>query len=397
MKTRFLFSLSVVALFAPSGSRASVAPNPSPVYLASSLESQTVLVAEGAYFPRLLQLQSGELLATFKTGAGHVGKGGLASVSRSADGGLTWSKPVVGFDLPDADDSMDASGQLKDGTVLYGAVSYSWKGEKYSFEDWRADTYILRSRDDGRSWSPPSKVNIAPYTWAYPFGRIIELPDGTLLMTLFAGYLPVSLPGSAADDHDDVTRRLRRLGDQKPPEQQGEFCIVIRSKDRGEHWGDPSIIARGYNEVCAMPLSDGRLMACMRKGDAQAGLYAVYSSDQGYHWTEPKPLTRPHEHPGDLLRLRSGEILLSFGERNKPYGVQALVSSDEGRSWDEQKRYLLVTDGDHEDLGYPVTIERKDGKLVTIYYIVYGKENRFKVEGAAPDQAYAKALIWSRK
>jgi hypothetical protein len=172
---------------------------------------------------------------------------------------------------------------------------------------------------------------------------------------------------------------------------------MIRSKDHGANWGEPSIIARGYNEVCATQLSDGRLMACIRKGDTQAGLYVVFSSDNGFHWTAPKPLTQAHEHPGDLLRLRSGEILLSFGERNKPYGVQALVSGDEGRSWDDQKRYLLVTDGDHEDLGYPVTIERKDGKLVTIYYIVYGKENRFKFEGAAPDQAYVKALIWSRK
>ncbi|MDB6169557.1 MAG: exo-alpha-sialidase [Verrucomicrobia bacterium] len=366
------------------------------VYALRGVPSQRVTVAPGAYFPRLLLLDDGEMLATFKTGAGHVGKGGKASVSRSKDGGVTWSEPTTGFDLPDADDSMDASTQLKDGTVIYGAVSYSWKGEKYSFEDWRAETYALRSKDRGQTWQPPAKVNIAPYTWAYPFGRIIEMPDGTLLMTLFAGYLPVTLRGSPADDKDDVTRRLRRLADAKPEAQRGDFCLVVRSKDQGQTWGDPSIIARQYNEVCAMRLADGRLMAAIRSSEKGAQLDVTFSSDNGYHWSAPESLTRNQEHPADLLQLRNGDILLSFGERNKPYGVQAMISRDQGRTWDRNNRYILAWDGDHGDLGYPVTVERKDGKLVTIYYIVYGTEGRFQMVGNAPAGAFTKAVIWER-
>jgi hypothetical protein len=388
--------VSLAAMLAAGWPAAPAAEPNVEAYAVRPLPGQRITVASGAYFPRLLLLDNGEMLATFKTGAGHVGKGGKASASRSTDGGLTWSPPVVVFDLPGADDSMDASAQLRDGTVIYGAVSYSWKGEKYSFEDWRADTHVLRSRDRGRTWLPPVKVNIAPFTWAYPFGHILEMPDGTLILTLFGGYLPVSLRGSGADDKDDLTRRMRRLAEEKPEAKRGDFCLLVRSRDQGQTWGDPSVIARGYNEVCAMRLKDGRLMAAMRESEGGARLDQTFSDDNGYHWSAPQPLTRDGEHPPDLLRLRSGEILLTFGQRNKPYGVQAMVSSDEGRTWGHGNRYLLAWDGDHRDLGYPVTVERADGKLVTIYYIVYGNEGRSKMEGEAPPGSYTKAVIWSR-
>src|SRR2546430_17325304 len=42
------------------------------------------------------------LLAFFKTGAAHIGKSGRASMSRSVDGGETWSQTETVFDRPDA-------------------------------------------------------------------------------------------------------------------------------------------------------------------------------------------------------------------------------------------------------------------------------------------------------
>ncbi|MBL9214009.1 MAG: exo-alpha-sialidase [Opitutaceae bacterium] len=365
-------------------------------YALRALPTQRTTVAAGAYFPRVLLLDNGDLLASFKTGAGHVGKAGRSSLSRSRDGGLTWSEPVTAFDLPDADDSLDACAQLRDGTLVFAAVSYRWRGEKYSYADWRADTYVIRSSDRGETWTPPAKVDIAPFTWAYPFGRILELPDGELIMTLFGGYLPVSLSGTPEDDKDDETRALRRLGDAKPEAQRGDFSFLLRSRDGGRTWGDASVIARDHNEVCAIRLADGRLMAAIRHSDRGGRLDATFSSDGGRTWSPPAPLTRNRQHPADLLALRNGDILLSYGERNKPYGVQAVVSRDQGATWDFGHRYLLAADGDHGDLGYAVTVERADGKLVTIYYVVYGQEGRFRMEGAAPEGAFTKAVIWER-
>lgn len=360
------------------------------------IPSQRVTVADGAYFPRVLLLDNGDLLASFKTGAGHVGKAGRSALSRSRDGGVTWSEPVTTFDLPDADDSLDACVQLRDGTVVFAAVSYRWRGEKYSFVDWHADTYVIRSSDRGETWTPPAKVEIAPFTWAYPFGRIIEMPNNELIMTLFGGYLPLSLYGSPDEDKDEEARTLRKLGDAKPEAQRGDFSFLLRSKDGGRTWGDPSVIARHHNEVCAIRLPDGRLMAAIREAGRGARLNVTFSSDQGHTWSTPTPLTENRQHPADVLALRNGEILLSYGERNKPYGVQAVVSRDSGATWDFGNRYVLAADGDHGDLGYPVTVERADGKLVTIYYVVYGQEGRFQMEGSAPAGAHTKVIIWQR-
>ncbi|MBM3804062.1 MAG: hypothetical protein FJW26_17320 [Acidimicrobiia bacterium] len=105
-------------------------------------------------------------------------------------------------------------------------------------------------------------------------------------------------------------------------------------------------------------------------------------------------ITKDRQHPGDLHRLKSGNILLTYGERNKPYGVQAMLSRDEGKTWSEADRVMLAWDGDHSDLGYPVTVSRADGRLVSIYYIVYGERDSDGSKGIAPKNAYTRVVVW---
>jgi len=363
------------------------------IYVLKPMPATTVTIAQRGYFPRLDVLSNGDLLSVFKMGAGHVGKHGYAGLSRSSDGGQTWTEPVKIFDRPEADDGVDAHGVLRDGTILYGAVSYGWAGERYSYKDWYADSYIIRSKDQGHTWSEPAKVNIAPFTWAYPFGRIIELADGQLLMTMYGGYLPLSLRGDAVNDKDDVTQAMRKLGDQKPEGQRGDFAFIVKSNDGGKTWGNLRVIARGFNETCPVMLPNQRILVAMRSTEGGASTSTAYSDDGGNTWSAPVRISNEREHPADLLLLKSGELLLTHGQRNKPYGVQVMVSKDNGTTWGAN-RMMLAWDGDHMDLGYPVTVQRKDGKLVTAYYIVYGQKNRVVLEGPSPDEAYIKGVIW---
>lgn len=356
------------------------------------LTAERHTIVQGGYFPRVVVLVNGDLLATYKYGAPHIGKGGKAGVSRSSDGGVTWSKTELLFDTPEADDGADASAAFADGTVMFGFVSYTWKTERYSLEGWTANVHFMKSHDNGRTWEEPVKVDVAPYTWGYPFGTILRQEDGTLLMPGYGGYLP-RLP----EDDEEGLKKL--LADGKKPvkstEQHGMFSFVVRSRDDGKTWGDVTTIARRMNEVSLVRRRDGRLLAMMR-ADAGGFLAQSISRDPGgYHWSEPVRVTRTREHPADLLRLRSGNLLLTFGQRNKPYGVQAMISRDEGGTWARAERVMLAWDGDHSDLGYPVTVERPDGKLVTLYYIVYGEADSEGTKGIAPDNAYTKAVIWS--
>jgi len=382
-----LIVLALAPLSAQAGSEEGL------IYALKPMTATKVTIARQGYFPRLDVLPNDELLSVFKMGAGHVGKHGYAGLSRSSDGGMTWTEPVKIFDLPKADDGVDAHGVLRDGTILYSAVSYGWEGERYSYKNWYANSYIIRSQDQGHTWSEPAKVNIAPFTWAYPFGRIIELADGQLLMTMYGGYLPLSLRGPAANDKDDVTREMRKLGDQKPEQQRGDFAFIIKSKDGGKTWGDLHVIARGFNETCPVLLPNQRILVAMRSTEGGAYTATSYSDDDGNTWSVPVQISNQSEHPADLLLLKSGELLLTHGQRNKPYGVQVMVSKDNGTTWGAN-RIMLAWDGDHMDLGYPVTVQRKDGKLVTAYYIVYGQKNKVILEGPAPEEAYIKGIIW---
>jgi hypothetical protein len=62
--------------------------------------------------------------------------------------------------------------------------------------------------------------------------------------------------------------------------------------------------------------------------------------------------------------------------------MRAKISEDQGRTWGEE---IVLRDGggDH-DLGYPRTIQREDGKIVTVYYF-----------NDSPDsERYVAATIW---
>ena len=64
--------------------------------------------------------------------------------------------------------------------------------------------------------------------------------------------------------------------------------------------------------------------------------------------------------------MKDGRIAMAYGWRAAPYGIRAQVSSDEGQTW--TREFTLRADGMNWDLGYPRTVQRADGQLVTIYY-----------------------------
>ncbi len=70
--------------------------------------------------------------------------------------------------------------------------------------------------------------------------------------------------------------------------------------------------------------------------------------------------------PPALIRLRDGRLCLTYGYRAAPFGIRARLSEDGGKSWGEVIH--LRDDGGCSDLGYPRTIQRSDGTLVTTYY-----------------------------
>ncbi|MBT5319591.1 MAG: exo-alpha-sialidase, partial [Chloroflexi bacterium] len=70
------------------------------------------------------------------------------------------------------------------------------------------------------------------------------------------------------------------------------------------------------------------------------------------------------------------------GYRDEPYGIHAVLSDDNGASWNEP--VVLRDDGGNHDIGYPRSVQRADGQVVTVYYYNDSPEG----------ERYIAATIW---
>ncbi len=231
---------------------------------------------------------------------------------------------------------------------------------------------IQFSDDLGKTWSPPHIIDMEGNPKNFVSREpIIELEDGTLLMSVYTGF---------ADQSDNA--------------------YIIRSWDKGKNWEDASLIATdekgkksvfqgvSFNETAILNLGNGQIMALLRADSdyhtndsymAIGGigqLFQAFSYNAGFSWTNPKP-TGIFGQPAHLLRLNDGNILCTYGYRKQPYSIKAVISHDNGVSWSTEETITLKEGCDFWDMGYPVSCQRNDGKIITVYYWVDEERTRF--------------------
>jgi len=157
-------------------------------------------------------------------------------------------------------------------------------------------------------------------------------------------------------------------GAQKPEDKDSSW--LLRSTDYGETWQlVPVGLKPGLdlNEPEIIETRPGRVLIVMRTGDGRDHLWQAVSDDRGATWHDLKD-TGVQGHPPDLLRLQDGRLLLSLGFRHLPPGIRAVVSRDGGATWDLQHVWSLRSGGGSNDLGYPHSVQLRDGTVVTVYY-----------------------------
>jgi hypothetical protein len=99
-------------------------------------------------------------------------------------------------------------------------------------------------------------------------------------------------------------------------------------------------------------------------------------------------VTGRSEINGHLARLKDGRLLLSYGNRVAgQFGVMAKFSGDEGRTWSAPLRLATSLE---QDCGYPSSVQRADGKIVTVYYAKRVENHERYHMGAAIWEAPAK-------
>jgi len=97
------------------------------------------------------------------------------------------------------------------------------------------------------------------------------------------------------------------------------------------------------------------------------------STDGGRTWTVTHK-TPIWGYPPHLIQLKNGWLLVVYGVRKKPYSERACISKDGGKTWDVAHEIMLthaiIEHGRTGDLGYPASVQLKDGSIWTVYYEV---------------------------
>lgn len=306
--------------------------------------------AAGEYqaFPDACRLSNGDILIVFYAGDNHVTfpnakfpLAGRICMVRSKDEGRTWSNPSVVYD--DVYDNRDSHiSQLNDGTII--VTFFSLKLEPVKRETSLVGIQIIRSTDNGNTWEKePRTISTGKEDW-YCSAPVREMAEGTLVLPVYH-------------------------------QQKGsEFAWggVLLSYDKGKSWSDVIPIGKEANlflaaETDVIRLRDGSLFAALR-GQKETPMHYAISKDLGKSWSNVKSIGFLGHSP-HLTRLSTGEILLSYRGINGGKGFNwdraytaMRISYDDGETW--QGPYLMNKSGG----AYPSTVELRDKSILMVFY-----------------------------
>jgi Neuraminidase (sialidase) len=278
---------------------------------------------------------------------------------------------------------------------------------------------MVRSRDDGKTWSAPETINNTPLDDRD--AGILVTNRGTIIVSWFTS-LAFDDSNYAKHYPPDTVKSWKRHAEKLGPEIRKHWLgsWVRRSTDGGRTWGEP-IRVLGTAPHGPIQLRDGRLLYTGRvHWDAEPAISVEESRDDGQTWRrigtvplpsdidirdchEPHPVeaadgtlivmireqkkiimlqsesadggkTWSTAHstgiwglPPHLLRLKDNRIVAVYGHRRKPFSERACISTDNGKTWNGENPIELAPALDG-DLGYPASVELDDGSILTVYY-----------------------------
>ena len=290
-------------------------------------------------------------------------------LARSTDGGESWKiekpeglRPPPGARIagvpaePGGKPVTDFEGKMD-----FTAPGFAWTLRMESFHVGPSRHYY--SEDKGRTWNGPYR-----------------LPDfGT--------------PGTAArtdyivDGKHEATVFLTAAKSNK---REGRL-LCARTTDGGKTFSLVSWVVPESEGFAIMPssvrLSPKTILTALRRSAPNGNRIELHrTDDNGATWKQVSVVTpedaAKSSNPPSMTRLKDGRLCITYGYRLAPFGIKARLSSDEGKTWDEEM-WLRQGAGNY-DLGYPRTVQRPDGKIVTTYYY----------NDKADGERYIGATIW---
>lgn len=289
----------------------------------------------GVWYPRLLKLSNNDILASFDTNVGG-GKTRIM-ISRSTDGGHSWS--------PAAQAAADPSGDVGNGQMLQlpnGDIWLSYRLVVQSGSTYTTSLRTSKSTDGGNTWSVLANGQIGSTT-ANSFKGLWE-PHLQLLGNTIAVYYADDGPVAAG------TTGLQKL---------------IMKTWTGNGWSAETVVSDGVaaGSRDGMPvitqMADGRYILVFEATDVAGHPFVIkykISSD-GYNWNVPRQTMYVPSKPGKkagapfIVKLGDGRLLASFQTDNDSTNtgdayssMYTMISSDHGATWQYRSNIFPVSD-----------------------------------------------------
>jgi sialidase-1 len=300
-----------------------------------------------AYLPFVVELGSGELLSIYRRGTAFYSRDGVLCQLRSADGGRSWvdEGPVWN---PERDSSMYTYSapfiaRLPDECLVLAAFRVECSDPNKLVVNpstgafLPAETILIRSADQGRTWSAPQIIELPAGVLAYLSGPVIEMANGEWL-----------LPFDKGKAYDD-------------PNPLSPVMLALFSPDRGATWSDVVRLADGvqYNRAHwhgrFVQLLDSRIFTLLWTQDTTTGkfidLHRMTSDASGRNWDTPQP-TGLIGQTCWAVDLGNDRMFAAYTVREaQPPGIYGAISADGGRTWDADSRVVLWDATGRETVG----------------------------------------------
>ena len=335
-------------------------------------DARVIMKNEGSrhnYFgwPTVTRLQNGKIAAVASGyRLGHVCPFGKAVISYSEDEGesFTVPAPVIDTVLDDRDAGILAFG---DKSVMVTSFNNT-----RTFQRNYNNTYVRSPYVEGYLNGITDEEEVAVLGSTFRISNDCGVTFGEVKRC------PVSSPHGPCVLSDGTVLWVGWLctGDYREPEDE-PFLQAYRVNPDGtcEYVGSiESVPTLRSEEPYAVEAADGTVICHIRVqggGGLTDGrkftLYQTESHDQGKTWTKPHQILSDFGGaPAHILRLADGTLISSYGYREAPYAIRVMFSKDNGKTWDTD--HEIYVNGVHADLGYPSTVQLKNGDFLTVFY-----------------------------
>jgi sialidase-1 len=327
-----------------------------------------------AAFPSVVRRPDGELLVAFRRaperkrfgeGTGHTDPNSYLVLVRSRDDGQTWTRePELLYAHPFGGAQDPCMVQLRDGTIV--CTSYAWAR--------------LQPRTFGTLRQPVSREG----DFAFLGGFVVRSTNGASSWQITSP--PLATPGEVNRDifgkivpaynrgapYEGKDGRLfwvvAACTDTNAPRHSSTHLLV--SRDQGRTWDYSAPVAVDakvqFNETSIYETPKGDLVAFIRTAGLNDHTVMARSTDGGksFAWKDAGFKGHPHF----ALRLPDNRVLLVYGYRHAPFGIRARVLDAECTNAGTAEEIILRDDGGNVDLGYPWATMVSESRALVVYY-----------------------------